>query len=148
MEELVEDLIKKVEDLEKRVETYYQLLIVNNELDFKYSGDFWTTFIEEEWLKNPDYNNKYNVNIHGAHIESIINNNLASNNYKGLLITHYYGCPMVQYMCLDYSELRYVDPQIGRFNDNLVEYIRDYQPDVVIYMYNGKVNVGDGNWDE
>ena len=118
---------------------------VDNELDFSYSGDFWTTFIADEKLADPNYNNKYNVNMHGAWEESIICNNLSYNNYKGLLITHSYGRPMAQYMCFDFSEFRYVDPQIGRFNENLVEYIREYQPDVVVYMYNGKVNVGDEN---
>ena len=116
---------------------------VNHELDFKYYGDFWTIFIDQEKLEDFNFNNKYNVNMHGARVESIINNKLAKNNYKALLITHSYGRPMTQYMCLDYSEFRYVDPQSGRFNDNLIDYIRDYQPNVVIYMYNGKVNVGD-----
>ena len=73
---------------------------------------------------------------------------MAKNKYRGLLITHSYGRPMAQYMCFNYSELRYLDPQKGRFNENLVDYINEYQPDFVIYMFNGIVNVGDGYWPE
>lgn len=121
---------------------------IKDERQFKYSGDFWKTFIDQEMLEDSSYNNKYNANMHGAYVESIIKNEKALNSYKGLLITHSYGRPMAQYMCFDFSELRYLDPQEGRFNKNLVEYIRDYRPDIVILMYNDLVNVGDGNWKE
>ena len=121
---------------------------VNKELQFERSGDFWETFINQEMLEDNSYNNKYDVNMYGADVESIINNRMAENEYRCLLITHSYGRAMAQYMCFDYSELRYVDPQKGRFNENLIDYINEYQPDVVIYMYNGIVNVGDGYWSE
>lgn len=121
---------------------------INNELQFDYSGNFGDVFIAQELLEDKTYTNKYNANMHGAYAESIINNHLAQNDYKALLITHSYGRPMAPYMCFNYSELRYLDPQKGRFNGNLVEYIRKYQPDVVIFMHNNIVNVGDGNWTE
>lgn len=121
---------------------------INKELQFEYSGDFWETFINQEMLEDNTYNNKYDANMHGAYVESIINNKMAKNKYRGLLITHSYGRPMAQYMCFNYSELRYLDPQKGRFNENLVDYINEYQPDFVIYMFNGIVNVGDGYWSE
>ena len=119
---------------------------VNNELQFQYAGTFWDAFINQDILENTDYYNKYDSNLHGAYVETVIKNNCAKNSFKGLLITHSYGRPMAQYMCFDYSELIYLDPQKGRFNDNLAEYIHEYKPDVVIYMYNDIVNVGDGNW--
>lgn len=121
---------------------------INNKLQFEYSGEFWETFIDQKMLEDSKYNNKYDANMHGAYVESIINNKKAENDYKGLLIAHSYGRPMAQYMCLDYSELRYLDPQEGRFNENLVDYINEYKPDIVIYMFNGIVNVGDDNWSE
>ena len=94
------------------------------------------------------HNNKYNANMFGAYGESIIYNEKALNEYKALLITHSYGRVMAQYMCMDYRELRFLDPQKGRYNDNLVDYIKSYKPDVVIFMYNDVVNVGDGYWSE
>lgn len=121
---------------------------INNDLQFEHSGVFWKTFINQQMLEDSKYNNKYDANMRGAYMESIIINNLAQNDYKGLLITHSYGRAMAQYMCFDYSKLRFLDPQKSRFNENLIDYIRDYQPDIVIYMYNGIVNVGDGNWSE
>lgn len=121
---------------------------INNELQFEYSGSFWESFIDQEMLEDSKYNNKYDANMHGAYVESRINNKMAQNNYKGLLITHSYGRAMAQYMCFDYGELRYLDPQKGRYNYNLIDYIREYQPDVVVLMFNGILNVGDGNWSE
>lgn len=115
---------------------------INHERQFEYAGDFWSTFIDEDILKDSTFNNKYEVNMHGAYVESIIKNKKANNDYKCLLVTHSYGRAMAQYMSLDYNELRYLDPQQGRYNDNILDYINEYQPDVVIYMYNGIVNVG------
>lgn len=115
---------------------------------FEYYGDFWETFVDQELLENSSYNNKYDANMHGAYVESIINNNLSQNDYRGLLITHSYGRAMAQYMCFNYKELRYLDPQKDRYNENLIDYIRNYKPDIVIYMYDRIVNIGDGYWKE
>lgn len=120
---------------------------IDNKLQFKNEGRFFDTFIDKEILEDSKYNNKYNANMYGAYVESVIYNNRANNEYKGLLIAHSYGRPMTQYMCLDYNEFVYLDPQRGRYNDNLIDYIKDYQPDVVIYMFNEIANVADGNWD-
>ena len=119
---------------------------INNELQFEYTGDFWKVFIDQELLDDSAYNNKYDAILHGAYVESVIINKIAKNEYKGLLVAHSYGRPMAQYMSLGYKEFRYLDPQPGRYNDNLLDYISEYKPDVVIYMFNGIVNVGDGNW--
>ena len=40
MEELIERLYKKIEDLEKKIETYYHMLVVDNELDFILKGGY------------------------------------------------------------------------------------------------------------
>ena len=42
MEELLEMAIKRIDALEKKVERYYQLLQVNNELDFIMKGTYLT----------------------------------------------------------------------------------------------------------
>ena len=120
----------------------------DNELISEYSGDFLETFIDQGILEDESYYNKYDANLHGAYVESVITNHLAETECKGLLITHSYGRPMAQYMSLGFSELRYLDPQKGRYNENLLEYIREYKPEVVIYMYDDIVNVGDGKWEE
>ena len=44
---------------------------------------------------------------------------------------------MVQYLSLCFGETRYLDPQEGRYNDSYIQYMRDFQPDVVVIMYSG-----------
>ena len=48
MEELLELLLKKVAFLEKKVEMYYQMLKIENELDFIING----TYLMEEDVNN------------------------------------------------------------------------------------------------
>jgi len=42
MEELIEMALKRISDLEKRLEKYFQLLKVENELDFILKGTYLT----------------------------------------------------------------------------------------------------------
>jgi len=116
--------------------------------EYNYSGPFWETFINENLLENPMYYNKYDANLQGAYMESIIYNSKAQTDYTGLLISHSYARPLVPYMALNYQQLRYLDPQEGRYNENYLDYIREYKPEVVVVMYDGPINVGDGNWTE
>ncbi|MBQ8615264.1 MAG: hypothetical protein IJ415_01695 [Clostridia bacterium] len=48
MEELLELALKRIEILEKKVEKYYQMLKVDNELDFIVRG----TYVTEENMDN------------------------------------------------------------------------------------------------
>ena len=48
MEDAVELLLKKLTQLEKKVEMYYQMLKINNELDFIING----TYLVEEDVNN------------------------------------------------------------------------------------------------
>ena len=118
---------------------------VDGELQLVKNGDFWNAFINEDILNDEDYYNKYNAFSNGAHCETVVKNKKAINDKKVLLITHSYGRPMVQYLSLYFEETRYLDPQEGRYNDNYLEYIEEYKPDVVIVMYNGRINTGEIN---
>ncbi len=118
------------------------------EQESAYSGTFWETFINEDVLTDNRYYNKYDANLQGAYVESIIQNSMAQTEYKGLLISHSYARPLAPYMALNYRELRYLDPQVGRYNENYIDYIREFKPDVVVVMYDGPINVGNGNWTE
>lgn len=120
---------------------------IGGEADAEYAGDFRQTFIDEKLLENREYNNKYDANMHGAYCESIIENRLAENDRTGLLITHSFGRSMGQYLSLYFKELRYLDPQRGRYNGNYIEYVKSYRPDIVILMYDDLINVGDGAWE-
>lgn len=145
-----------------RVGTYYApkdnftLYLPNYDTDVSYchkdaegkttketQGDFWEAFIYKELLEKPVYKNKYNALLQAGFIENIIKNKLAlPDDKKILLIAHSYGRPMAQYLSLVCKELRYLDPQKGRYEKNYLEYIESYQPDIVVLMYNGQINVG------
>ena len=48
MQEMIELCLKKINDLEKKLEKYFQLLKVENELDFVLNG----TYLRSEELEN------------------------------------------------------------------------------------------------
>lgn len=116
---------------------------VGGKLDGSYSGSFEDAFIDESLLTDKEYNNKYNAFLRGGYVESVIVNHDSENNLKLLFVAHSYGRPMVQYLSLFFGEVVYLDPQDGRFNENYVEYIENYQPDYVVVMYDGEINIGE-----
>jgi len=109
--------------------------IKNGEVTLEKSGNFYEAFINEELLLDKEYNNKYNVFLNGGYVENIIENHLSDNNKKVLLISNSFGRAFTQYLSLCFEETRYLDPQKGRYNGNYLEYIDEYNPDVVIVMF-------------
>lgn len=124
--------------LNPKFETYltYEHFI-NGELDKKKEGDFLESFVDLSILNDVGYNNKYNACLNGGYVENIITNHQQPEGLKVLVISDSFARPMVQYMSLCFGETRYLDPQEGRYNDSYVEYIKDYNPDVVVVMYSG-----------
>lgn len=116
--------------------------LVGDKVTLERKGNFADSFINFDILENKGYHNKYNAMLNGGSVENVIVNHLADNDLKALVITHSYGRPMVQYFSLAFKETRYLDPQKGRYNDNIMEYIKDYRPDLVIDMYNQDINIG------
>lgn len=104
---------------------------------FEKSGDFYNVFLDKTILNNPDYNNKYAAYGYSASVENRVKNKKADNNLKVLLIADSYARPMFTYLSLCFSETRYLDPQEGRYTDSYVEYIKEYEPDVVVMMFPG-----------
>ena len=98
------------------------------------SGSWVSTLMDQGILSNKNYNNKYNASLRGfAYINEIVNEQ-TNNSKKLLVISHSYGRPLVQYLALNFREVRQIDPQSGRFNGNLAEYIDNYRPDYVIFL--------------
>ncbi len=118
----------------------FDLINSNNETT-NYSGSFTDAFINMDILENKEYFNKYNSLLYGGWYENIVINNNADNDLKILFITHSYGRAIVPYLSLYFKETRYIDVQEGRFSHSLVSYINSYSPDIVVLMYNGKINV-------
>lgn len=120
----------------KKKETYAYQHYVDGKKQTDKVGSFKECFVDEKLLKDKDYNNKYNACIYGGYVENIIHNN-NSKGKKLLLISDSFARPMVPYLAASFSEIRYLDPQEGRYNDSYIEYIKEYQPDIVVLMYTG-----------
>lgn len=116
---------------------------ISGSMNAAYEGSFTEALLNIELLNNIGYYNKYNACLYGGWNENRIMNHAAENEQKCLLITNSYGRPMAQYLSLYFRETRYLDPQPGRYNDNYLDYINEYQPDVVIVMYDDEINTTD-----
>lgn len=84
------------------------------------------------------YYNKYNACLYGGYVENIIQNNNLQTGQRVLLISDSYARPMTMYLSSAFSEVYYLDPQEGRYNDSYIAYIKKVKPDIVIMMYTGK----------
>ena len=109
--------------------------LINDEIVFESNGNFKECFIDQAILNDKDYNNKYNVFLNGGYVENIICNSKQKNGSKLLIISDSFARPMTQYLSLAFEETRYLDPQMGRYNESLIRYIDDYNPDFVVIMY-------------
>lgn len=109
-----------------------------------HSGDFCEALINVATLNSGEEYalDKYGAMLYTSSNESIVMNYLANNEYKALFITHSFGPATIPYLSLYFREMRHLDPQEYRFEDDCAQYIRDYKPDVVLVMYNGTFNVG------
>lgn len=98
------------------------------------SGAWIDALMDQSILDNPNYNNKYNAWLNTQAVENRIINENVDNNTKILLISHSYGRPLAQYMALCFKEVRILDPQKGRFTGNYIEYIENFEPDIVLFL--------------
>lgn len=118
---------------------------IDHKLVLEKSGDFQNAFLDFDMLDNPKYYNKYDAMLNGSYVETrIINKKVTSG--KVLVIADSYGRSSCMYTALNYHETRYLDPQEGRYNDNYLDYIKEYMPETVIIMAPEENNVGNGNY--
>ena len=114
---------------------------MNGKIEKKKIGSFEKAFLDYEILDDPNYKNKYNACLFGGYVENVIINHYAASNTKALLITDSFGRSMSQYLSLYFKELRYLDPQKGRYNDSYIKYMDRYKPEIVIVMYNSSISL-------
>ena len=114
---------------------------MNGKIEKKKIGSFVKAFLDYEILDDPNYKNKYNACLFGGYVENVIINHYAGNNTKVLLVTDSFGRSMSQYLSLYFKELRYLDPQKGRYNDSYIKYMDQYKPEIVIVMYNSSISL-------
>ena len=107
---------------------------LNGNLVTEMEGTWFDTMIDQGILENDDYNNKYNSWLYAQSTEIRLINKEIGNDAKLLLISHSYGRPLAAYLSLCFHEVRQLDPQKGRFSGNYLDYIDEYQPDVVLFL--------------
>ncbi len=112
-----------------------------------YEGNFLDTLMDVDLLEGSMVN-AYLANLKGGWVENIVINNKANNELKVLLIADSFGRAMTPFLSTCFKETRYVDPQPGRFDKNIINYIEEYKPDVVITMFTGEcswvqINIGE-----
>ncbi|MCI8838634.1 MAG: hypothetical protein HFG74_11340 [Hungatella sp.] len=106
----------------------------DHNMETKSAGTFEDVFLDMDIVEDEEYFNKYNTFLRSSSIETRIVNRMAENERKVLFISHSYGRPFTQYLSLCFRETRYLDPQEGRYTDNYMEYIDEYDPDLVLIM--------------
>lgn len=117
-------------DTDFRFEAYDE----SHQMVLKKDGTFTEALIDLSKVNDPDYINKYLAFLYGYRVEERVTNRFAENDLKALLISHSYGMPLMPFLSLCFEETRYLDPQEGHYNDNFLDYIQDYDPDVVLIL--------------
>ena len=112
----------------------FQSFDADGKLQSEKRGDFSFALLDTDILEDPKYNNKYNSFCNVGSIENHVMNFNAPNDLKCLLISHSYGRPLTMYLALNFLEIVNLDPQIGRFSGDYLEYIDKYEPDMVLFQ--------------
>lgn len=99
------------------------------------NGKYKDTLIKQSIFNDINYNNKYSAYLYDGYIEARLYNKLAQNKEKVLFISDSFSRPVVSFLSLNFREVRSLDPQEGRYNNSYLNYIKEYQPDIVIVMY-------------
>lgn len=99
-------------------------------------GTFEETVIEKELINSKDItDNRYACYFGGDFPEIIVKNNKEEvTNKKILVIQDSYGLPFSSFLSLRVKELRILD--LRHFEGNEKEYINQYNPDIVLMIYN------------
>ncbi len=99
-----------------------------------FEGTFEDAVLEKKFLEDPDpTTNRYAV-YHGDYQELRFVNHLAQNDKKVLIIKDSFGIPVYSLLSLGIKEVRAIDMRL--FEKNVAKYAKEYDPDLVIVMYN------------
>lgn len=98
-------------------------------------GTFEDTIIVKDLIENEDIQtNRYACYFGGDYPEIKVENNNILSDKKILVIQDSYGLALSSMMTLRVKELRTVD--LRHFEGKEIDYIREYNPDIVLIMYN------------
>ncbi len=106
------------------------------------SGNFRQTFIDEEILSSKDVM----ANKHAAYLtidrgEHILRNELNPDGKKVLLIKDSFAMPYACFMATCTAETTMIDMRYFPMSRSISEYINNYNPDVVVFLYNPEIYI-------
>lgn len=97
-------------------------------------GQFEDAVLVKENLEDPELTANRYAAYHGDNEELIfINHNIDDG--KVLIIKDSFGVPVYSFLCLGVHEVRALDPRL--YKGSILEYAKKYNPEVVIFLYNG-----------
>lgn len=108
--------------------------IKTGEVVLEKSGTF-----EKALISNPLESDYYCSYLNNSYEEMLIENLLSENDKKVLVISDSFGRTMCCYLSLYFSTLVNLDTQEGRFCRSVKAYIDEYEPDIVIVMFNSGI---------
>ncbi len=116
-------------------ETSYTATIHKTNGSTTHEGTFEDAIVKYNLLKNPDdlFTNRYAAYFGADFPEVIVENHLADNDMKVLIFKDSFGLPFSAFLSTMVSETRLIDKRY--FSGNIEEYIKAYNPDLVLYVY-------------
>lgn len=117
-----------------KYETDYSVTINKNTNTSHIDGTFEEAIVKYSLLTPKDiFTNRYAAYFGADYPEVIVKNNKADNDLKVLIFKDSFGLPFSAFFSTMVDETRMIDTRY--FTDDLEKYIRDYDPDLVLYMF-------------
>ena len=118
-------------------ETKYKFKhIVGEEIVLEKEGEF-----KEALISNPADSDYYCSYLNNTYCEMVIKNELAPCDQRVLIIADSFGRPYSAFLSLYFQSIVSVDPQEGRFQKDIYQYIDEYKPDIVLMLiFGGEFN--------
>lgn len=118
-----------------KFETDYEVTINKSDSSTTYAGIFEEAILKQSLLDEEEsvYTNRYASYFGGDYPEVIIKNKLQKEGKKVLIVKDSFALPFSAFLSTMFEETRMIDTRY--FKEDLLNYIDDYQPDVVLYVY-------------
>ena len=118
-----------------KFETNYTVTIHKTNGSTTSEGTFEEAIVKHNLLKKPEdlFTNRYAAYFGADFPEVEVENHLAPNDMKVLILKDSFGLPFSAFLSTMVKEVRLLDMRY--YNQDVKEYIKEYQPDLVLYVY-------------
>ena len=116
-----------------RFETDIQLWETDYGVTTQSRGSFEDAVLVKEYLEDPEMTANRYAAYHGDNEELVFINHTIPHG-KILIIKDSFGVPVYSFLSLGVHEVRALDPRL--YKGSISQYAKDYEPDVVIFLYN------------